>query len=367
VTEREALIALNLVSDIGSRRLKALSERFGSPQDIFSATSAQLTAAGVSAGSAQKISSFNEMLLREELSAAAGLGVKIITCLDREYPLNLAAIPGYPLVLYVRGEIREEDRFAVAVVGSRRASLYGLSCAEKFSYSLAASGWCVVSGMARGIDTQAHRGAIKAGGRTIAVMGSGFADIYPPENRGLAGEIAACGAVISEFPLSAAPLKHNFPRRNRIISGLSLGVLVVEAARNSGALITVDFALEQGREVFSLPGRIDSATAWGTNSLIQQGAKTVCSAEDITGELPERGPRRLKEEIADIKKEKDTAGCAVSSDEDAVFAVIGEEKSHKEDILVETGFSAVRAAELLLALQLKKKVRSLPGGYFTRI
>lgn len=367
MTEREALIALNLTSDIGSRRLKALSERFGSPQDILSATSAQLTAAGVSVDSARKISSFQEGLLREELSAASGSGVKIITCLDRDYPVNLAAIPGYPLVLYVRGEVREDDRFAVAVVGSRKASFYGLSCAEKFSYSLAVSGWCVVSGMARGIDTQAHRGAIKAGGRTIAVMGSGFADIYPPENRELAEEIAACGAVVSEFPLSAAPLKHNFPRRNRIISGLSLGVLVVEAARNSGALITVDYALEQGREVFSLPGRIDSATAWGTNSLIQQGAKTVCSAEDITEEFPERAPRQPKNGIADIKRKEDTDVCVVSTDEDAVLAVIGEDKSHKEDISVKTGFSAVRAAELLLALQLKKKIRSLPGGYFTRI
>ncbi len=363
MTDREALIALNLVSDIGSRRLKALAASFATVQDIFSATCSQLTAAGVSDFSARGISSFREDVLRKELSAAAGLGVRIITCLDPEYPVNLVSIPGYPLALYVRGEIRGDDRFAVAVVGSRRASLYGLSCAEKFAYSLADSGWCVVSGMARGIDTQAHKGALKAGGRTIAVMGSGFSCIYPPENAGLADEIAARGAVVSEFPLSTAPLKHNFPRRNRVISGLSLGVLVVEAARNSGALITVDFALEQGREVFALPGRVDSVNARGTNSLIQQGAKTVCSPEDITDELP--SPLRPQRKAGEHKDAGNPAD--VPAGEAAVLSVIAGGKIHKEEITLKTGLSAVRAAELLLSLQLKKKIGQLPGGYFTRI
>lgn len=362
VTDREALIALNLVSDIGSRRLKALSASFGTFQDIFSATCAQLISAGAGGTSAQRISSFKEDILREEISAAAGLGVRIVTCLEPEYPVNLTSIPGYPLVLYIRGEIGDEDRFAVAVVGSRRASLYGLSCAERFSYSLAASGWCVVSGMARGIDTQAHKGALKAKGRTIAVMGSGFADVYPPENRELADEIASRGAVVSEFPLSTAPLKHNFPRRNRIISGLSLGVLAVEAARNSGALITVDFALEQGREVFAIPGRVDSDNARGTNALIQQGAKTVCSPEDVTAELPVPGPRRQAEDGKDNRGEEN-----IPAEEAAVLAAIAGSRSHREEITLKTGLSAVRAAELLLSLQMKKKIGSLPGGYYTRI
>jgi len=362
VTDREALIALNLVSDIGSRRLKALSVSFAAIQEIFSATCAQLIASGVSDSSARSISSFKEDILRQELSVASALGVEIITCLDPAYPVNLASIPGYPLVLYVRGEIRDEDRFAVAVVGSRRASLYGLSCSEKFAYDLAASGWCVVSGMARGIDTQAHKGALKAGGRTIAVMGSGFADIYPPENGKLVDEISSRGAVLSEFPLSTAPLKRNFPRRNRIISGLSLGVLVVEAARNSGALITVDFALEQGREVFALPGRVDSANAWGTNSLIQQGAKTVCSPSDITDEFP-----LLRPEKNAVKNESTGNGEDVPAGEASVLDVMAGGKIHKEGITLKTGLSAARAAELLLSLQLKKKIRQLPGGYFTRI
>ena len=360
---REALIALNLVSDIGSRRLKKLLEIFGAAENIFAASAAELSAAGISGYSAEGISSFKERLLAEEIAAAGKLGIRICTCLDEEYPENLRAITDRPLVLYVKGELLASDYFAVSIVGSRRASLYGLGCADKFAADLASSGWTVVSGLARGIDTQAHRGAIRSGGRTIAVMGSGFLNVYPPENKQLLEDISRSGAAVSEFPLAAAPLKQNFPRRNRIISGLSLGVLVVEAARNSGALITVDFALEQGREVFSLPGRIDSDTAFGTNLLIQQGAKPVCSLEDITVELPlpEAVFRPIPEQSS---AQRDPGG--ISIEEAAVLRAIGAGKTHLEELIAQSGLIPARTAEAVLNLQIKKKIKSVPGGYFIR-
>ncbi len=204
---------------------------------------------------------------------------------DKGYPTNLKYIYDPPPTLYVKGNILPEDNIAIAIIGSRRATYYGLKNAENLSFELAAGGITIISGLARGVDSAAHRGALKAGGRTIAVLGSGLNIIYPPENEKLAREILQCGAVISEFPQGTAPLRQNFPRRNRIISGLSLGVVVVEAAKRSGALITANLALEQGREVFALPGKIDSFTSRGTHDLIKQGAKLVESAEDIIEEL----------------------------------------------------------------------------------
>ena len=211
--------------------------------------------------------------------------IRKITVDDAEYPKNLKTLHRPPQALYVNGSFKEEDDFAVAIVGSRRASRYGIEMGERLGYDLALRGVTVVSGMARGIDSAAHRGALKANGRTIAVMGSGHGHIYPPENKDLYRKIAESGAVISEFENDVSPLPQNFPIRNRIISGLSLGIVVVEAAKNSGALITVDFALEQGREVFAVPGKISSVTSEGAHELIKDGAKLVQSAEDIMEEL----------------------------------------------------------------------------------
>ncbi|MCM8760904.1 MAG: DNA-processing protein DprA, partial [Candidatus Omnitrophica bacterium] len=200
---------------------------------------------------------------------------------DPEYPKNLKNIHKPPKELYVNGTLEKRDEIAVAIVGSRRASMYGLEMAEKLAFELALRGVTVVSGMARGIDSAAHKGALKANGRTIAVMGSGHNVIYPPENRRLYDQIITSGAVITEYEDDMPPLPENFPARNRIISGLSLGVVVVEAARNSGALITANFAAEQGREVFAVPGKVSSATSAGTNELIKDGARLVQSVEDI--------------------------------------------------------------------------------------
>src|SRR3990167_9491581 len=204
---------------------------------------------------------------------------------DKEYPKNLRNIYNPPKVLYVKGTLLEQDEVAVALVGSRRASMYGLETCEKLAYELAVRGVTVVSGMAKGIDTAAHKGALKAKGRTIAVMGSGHNVIYPPENKKLYEEVAKTGAVVTEYEDDIEPLPGNFPQRNRIISGLSLGVVVVEAAKNSGALITANLAAEQGRTVFAVPGKVSSLTSAGTNELIKDGARLIQSVDDIMEEL----------------------------------------------------------------------------------
>ena len=244
----EAIVSLNLIPQIGSVRLECLLNSFQKPSEIFKASRKDLVAA-VGEHLGESVISFDIRRLENDLALAKKLGLKIITLFDQDYPQALQEIPGRPIVLYVLGDINAQDNLAIGIVGSRRASLYGLSSAERFAGELSVRGITIVSGMARGVDTYAHRGALRAKGRTIAVMGSGFNHIYPAENVDLAKEISASGAVISEFPVDTKPLAQNFPRRNRLISGLSLGVLITEAAKNSGALITADFALEQGREV----------------------------------------------------------------------------------------------------------------------
>jgi DNA processing protein len=354
MTRVESLIGLNLFLDIGSVRLKALLEAFGSPERVFRASRSELERVfGIGAGIAGKILSLKPETVKKELAQAQKLGLKIITCEDASYPQNLKTIPGYPIVLYIKGELKPEDKDAIAVVGSRRASVYGLNNAGKFSGELALKGFTVVSGLARGIDTAAHRGALKSGGRTLAVIGSGFNEIYPPENLKLAEEIARNGAVISEFPLRTPPLKENFPRRNRVISGLSLGTLVVEAARNSGALITADFALEQGREVFALPGAVDAVNSFGTNELIKQGAKLVSSVEEIieefaltaaqTPQLPGRQPavREILERLSG-------------------------EPVHIDELAKESQIDIPKLSAMLLGLRLKNLIRELPGRQFIR-
>jgi DNA processing protein len=286
MTRLEALVSLNMVTDIGSIRLKKLLESFDQPEDILKSPQEKLIrVCGIGEKIASRICSLKKEDLDKEFALAKKYGLKIITQEDKDYPENLKNIYDPPIVLYIKGELKERDKISIAIVGSRRASFYGLCCAENFAGDLSHRGWVIVSGMARGIDTYAHKGALKQKARTIAVMGSGFKHIYPPENKELVEEIAKDGAVISEFPINTEPLKQNFPCRNRVISGLSLGVLVVEAARNSGALITADFALEQGREVFALPGKVDSGTSFGTNELIKQGAKLVSCVEDILEEF----------------------------------------------------------------------------------
>ena len=231
---------------------------------------------------------------RTQAEAAARCGARLVLVGDAEYPASLRAVDLPPPFLLVRGQLSREDGLAVAIVGSRRGSAYGLRVAERLGADLGARGVTVVSGLARGVDTAAHRGTLGAGGRTVAVLGSGVDVVYPPENRRLAAEITAAGAVVSQFPMGTAPLPHHFPARNRVIAGLTLGTVVVEAADRSGALITARLAGELGREVYAVPGNVSSPGSQGTNGLIQDGAKLVQTWEDVVAEWPPEWRRALR-------------------------------------------------------------------------
>jgi DNA processing protein len=348
--------------DIGSIRLNKLLEFFGKPENILKASGEKLTAVfGIGEKIAYKIHSLKEEDLEKELESAKKLGLKILTVEDKDYPENLKNIPDPPLVLYVKGELSLEDKYSIGIVGSRRASIYGLNNAQRFAFELAQKGFTIVSGMARGIDTYSHRGALKAKGRTLAVMGSGFNQIYPPENEKLAEEIAQNGAVISEFPIDTGPFRQNFPRRNRVISGLSLGVLVVEATRNSGALITADFALEQGREVFALPGKVDSGNSFGTNGLIKQGAKLVSCIEDVLEEFNiVVSPLPQKHGI------QNTIQADVNNEESFVYGLISDQPLPLDEIIEKTNMNVPEISAMLLKLEMKKLIRQLPGKQFIR-
>ncbi|MFH1414082.1 MAG: DNA-processing protein DprA [Candidatus Omnitrophota bacterium] len=362
MTRFEALVSLNLIGDIGSARLKRLLDYFGKPENILKAPRSKLTNVfGITEGIASKIKALKKEELDRELKLAKEKDLKIITSEDKDYPENLKNIPDPPVVLYLKGKLHEEDNLSIGIVGSRRASLYGLKCSQSFAVELAGYGFTITSGMARGVDTYAHKGALKVGGRTIAVMGSGFNRIYPPENKDLADQIAGNGAVISEFPMNMEPLRQNFPRRNRIISGLSLGVLVVEAARNSGALITADCALEQGREVFALPGKVDSNNSFGTNSLIQQGAKLVFSANDIREEFDRSLIKRQK--IINRIKNIDFK----DQDERRLHGLISSGAFAIDELVEQTNIEVERLSVILLRLELKRLIKVLPGRQFTGI
>jgi len=285
--------------------------------------------------------------------------IRTIRLEDAEYPVILRDIYDPPAILYVKGEMLPQDKAAVALVGTRRPTHYGMQACRKLAYDLAMRGITVVSGMAVGIDTEAHRGALAAGGRTIAVLGSGHNNIYPRQNIGLYNEIAGQGAVISEFPNATAPFKWNFPRRNRIISGLSLGVVVVEAPRKSGGLLSVDFALEQGREVFALPGRAGALTSEGTHRLIKEGARLAESADDIIEEIGARldklqGPSGAESRV----------GLRLSAQEERVFKLLTDEPRDVDTLLEESGMPVSAILSSLTQLTVKRLAQELPGKRF---
>jgi DNA processing protein len=289
--------------------------------------------------------------------------VRALARSEPEYPVQLAAVPSTPEMVYVRGEIRREDALAIAIVGARRATQYGLEVAWRLAADLAARGITVVSGLARGIDRAAHEGALDAGGRTIAVLGSGVDVIYPPENRGLARRIAERGAVLSQFAPGTPPRPHHFPERNRVIAGLSLGVVVVEAAERSGALITAGLAAELGREVMAVPGRVTSPESQGSHRLIRDGAVLVGGWEDVVAQLPARWRAcvRTAPEVSgaaplDLEPEGGDAG--------RVLAALGDEPASIDELIERSGISSGRAAALLVELELAGHVRQLDGKRF---
>ena len=287
MTGIEACIALNMVPNLGPVRLRKLLEVFETPERVLLARASELkTVDGVGKEVAEGIATWESHVdLAAELRRIEEFGASVVTRDSPEYPRELREIHNPPIVLYVWGTLTARDHRAISVVGSRKTSHYGLECAKKLSYQIAYAGLTVVSGLARGIDTSAHQGALAAQGRTVAVIGSGLMDLYPVENQGLAEKIAASGAVVSEYPMTFPPARENFPYRNRIVAGWCQGLLVVEAGLNSGALITANQAIDQGRQVYAVPGPIDRPTSAGSNRLIQQGAKLVTGASDILDDL----------------------------------------------------------------------------------
>jgi len=279
-------VGFNIVRGIGPVRLRALLDYFGSVERAWRAPSEGLRSAGLDNRSLKNLLQARAKCdLDQALERVAAVGARVLTWESDDYPHLLREIPDPPPVLYVKGTLTEEDAWAVAVVGTRRASVYGREVTRRLTSALARSGITIVSGLARGIDSEAHRAALEAGGRTVAVLGCGIDQVYPPEHRKLAQQIVAHGALISDYPMGTPPEGRNFPPRNRIISGLSLGVLITEAGMRSGARITADYAAEQGRDVFAVPGSILTHGSVGTNALIQEGAKTVLGPEDILEEL----------------------------------------------------------------------------------
>ena len=368
-------IALKSIDGIGNASFQPLLDHFGSPAAVFSTTVHNLSAIpGISKKSAAAIVSFKDwdkILL--QMDALDKMGISVVTCLDELYPHNLLNIYDRPAFFYVLGRLDDED-VPLAIVGSRNASTYGRYTTDRISRELALRGITIVSGMARGIDSCAHRGALAAKGRTIAVLGSGLDVIYPPENKKLFDAISSNGAVISEFPLGTQPLSYNFPARNRIISGLSYGVVVVEAGEKSGSLITAKLAMEQGREVFAIPGTIDSASSRGTNSLIKQGAKLVENIDDILEDiLPQleqspAQPTRHKQEILFADADSTNAEQKVESlspTEQTILKKMLQEKMHADDIIAGTGLPVADVLSALITLELKEIIIQHPGKLFS--
>jgi len=354
-------VALNLALAPNSLVVRNLLERFASPVEILAAPSEALAEVpGITARLLRRLRDPKlEAAAAAEIEQAVRQSIRILLRDDPGFPGILAQLPDPPLLLYMRGDLREGDDPAVAVVGSRRATIYGLEMARRLASEIAAAGVTVVSGLARGIDQAAHGGALDAGGRTLAFLGSGIDRIYPRECIPLAERISCNGAILSEFPLGTAPLAGNFPVRNRLISGVARGTLVVEAAARSGSLITARMALEQGREVFAVPGNATTENALGPNLLIQQGAKLVMRGRDVLEEIP---GAPLPPEVEDTAMEP-----AGSEEEESILRRMSLVDPVTLDELAEkTGMEAGPLQAALLKLEVEDRVRQLPGCRFTR-
>ncbi len=369
-------ISLNMTPGVGPRKATQLLERFGSAENVFHATRSELESLRIRAETIESI------LKREfhpraadELNKVKDIGGDVLLLDDGSYPFLLREIADPPITLYVKGNWQEcFDAPSVAVIGSRRCSTYGENASEMLSRDLAEHGICVVSGFARGIDTAAHRGAIRGKGKTIAVLGTGIDSVYPKENARLVDEILASGgAIVSQFPLETPPLKENFPYRNRIISGLSYGVLLVEASERSGSLITARLAMEQNREVLAVPGNITSKNSFGTNYLIKSGAKLVQQWQDIVSELPSEISARIlppqldNENSSEKPQQPRLAPAGLTINERTIWHLLSADESVHIDALLEMSdlsFGDLNSA--LLGMEMRELIRVLPGKCYAR-
>ena len=364
-----------MIRGIGPRTANLLLDHFGTPANIFAASRNTLAAEGLKPETIAQLHD-TEILdkAQAEIERLEALGAEVFTLADEGYPQLLREIYDPPIALYVKGDLTTAlSQPGIAVVGSRRCSTYGTNAANFLARELALHGVTIISGLARGIDGAAHRGVLEVGGKTIGVIGTGMDVNYPKEHQKLTEEIAATGAVVSEFPLGTPPLAQNFPYRNRVISGLSLGVLIVEAAEHSGSLITARLANEQGREVFAVPGNITSQTSFGPNFLIKDGAKLVQQWRDVVEEFPPH----LKEPLLGLKRQDASAqttptqpsfeAVTLSPHEQKVLALLTADVAlHIDELLVSSGLSSPELSSALLELEMKDRIKELPGKCFVR-
>ena len=357
-------LALSLVPGLGTRRIHSLVKACGSPANVFRLSPAQLARFPISEEARAYIASGCALRAGEEVvGQAEKQGIRILSVLDDEYPHRLKEIFDPPLVLYCLGNLSVLRLPAIAVVGSRRCSLYGKDVAEKITRELSSLGICIVSGLALGIDAQAHRGALESGGTSVAVLGSGVDVIYPRENRRLYHRICEQGCVISEFMCGSFPAPQNFPIRNRVISGLCYGTVIVEAAELSGSLITARLTLEQDRELWAVPGNITSPGSYGPNALIKQGAKILRDIQDVLEELPPYVLDLLSEPQASLPGSAES----LTRDEEKIVTLLASDASlHIDQLLNRSELSLPQLNEVLLQLEMKGLIRQLPGRQFSR-
>ena len=363
---KEALIALNLIEHVGPIRVRQLLEHFGDAPAVLRASKSQLLRVrGVGEETAEAIASWEKTVdLSGELKRIQDFGCQVLIQTDEGYPESLRQIYDPPVVLYVKGKLTTKDKNAVAMVGSRQTTHYGLEVARKLAYQLAYVGVTVVSGGARGIDTASHQGALSAKGRTVAVLGTGINLVFPPENNELFDRIAANGAVITQFPFNRPADKQSFPIRNRIVAGMTLGAVVVEADMNSGALITANFATEYGRQVFAVPGRIDSPRSKGCHDLIKKGAKLCEGAEDVLSEFEYLFPGSNRPPSA--SETGVLPALELSENEQKVYDALSEEESTTDEVIRRSGLPSSAVSVALLGLEMKRVVKQLPGKLFVR-
>lgn len=363
---REAWVALNMIDHVGPVRVRQLLEHFGDPVSILHASKPQLMHVhGIGEDTAEAIATWEKTVdLKGELRRINDFNCHVVTQHDPEYPELLRQIYDPPLVLYVKGNLLPKDKNGVALVGSRMTTHYGLEVARRLAYQLAFIGVTVVSGGARGIDTAAHQGALSAKGRTFAVLGTGINLVFPPENRELFERIASSGAVITQYPFNRQADKQSFAIRNRIVAGMTLGTVVVEANLSSGALITSNFATEYGRQVFAVPGRIDSPRSKGCHELIKKGAKLCEGAEDILSEFEYLFPTSNKPPAPN--ETGLLPALELSAHEQKVFGTLDHEQITIDDVIRKSGLPSSAVSVALLSLEMKRLVKQLPGKLFVR-